>query len=278
MLARHVGEELRRCEFVGVLFAGSMSELPHIDARSIVVNDKHRHLMNLASVAADPVLGPSLYRKLRRAAYHPDELSAAQARCRLMEPTSTGASLFGGSSTDAPAMRDLQWAYDYFVSAWMIRHATAGTRGEFNGGIAMRYDAGGGDNAVHFRNAIGSLVKWRREVLWRCNFTTLDFREFLTRCCKDKPGHGYYSDSPFPDAGDGYKHSFNDGDHRDLAQMLSRYTQARIVCRFYDHPLIRELYPSNRWTWLMRSGRTQTNAGAPEVLLLNGPSYAAGAA
>jgi hypothetical protein len=43
----------------------------------------------------------------------------------------------------------------------------------------------------------------------------------------------------------------------------------RVVCRFYDHPLIRELYGADRWTWLQLDGRTQANYGAPEVLLVS---------
>jgi hypothetical protein len=51
---------------------------------------------------------------------------------------------------------------------------------------------------------------------------------------------------------------------------------ARVVCRFYDHPLVRELYPEQRWTWRhLAGGRKQTNGDAPEVLLLNGPSRVA---
>jgi hypothetical protein len=50
---------------------------------------------------------------------------------------------------------------------------------------------------------------------------------------------------------------------------LAEFTRARVVCRFYDHPLIRELYPTGQWTWHEFSGRKQSNAAAPEVLLTN---------
>ena len=47
-----VGRALDGCEHVTILFAGGMSEVKEITARTLVVNDKHRHMMNLASVVA----------------------------------------------------------------------------------------------------------------------------------------------------------------------------------------------------------------------------------
>ena len=46
------------------------------------------------------------------------------------------------------------------------------------------------------------------------------------------------------------------------------FDQARVVCRFYNHPLIRDLYPEALWHWGHFAGRKQTNAEGPEVLLL----------
>jgi hypothetical protein len=58
-----------------------------------------------------------------------------------------------------------------------------------------------------------------------------------------------------------------------LAGVLASFERARVVCRFYDHPLIRELYPRELgWVWRRFTGRKQSNAQAPEVLILNGPS------
>jgi site-specific DNA-adenine methylase len=97
--------------------------------------------------------------------------------------------------------------------------------------------------------------------------------EFLVRC-EDSPGHGIYCDPPFPGPGDRYKHQFSEDSHRMLAQKLATFTKTRVVCRFYDHPLIRELYPEERWTWVRLKGRDQANNGdKQELLLINGPSY-----
>jgi hypothetical protein len=38
----------------------------------------------------------------------------------------------------------------------------------------------------------------------------------------------------------------------------------------YRHELVEELYPAPHWRWLdLTGGKTQTNASAPEVLLVN---------
>lgn len=257
MLAPKVGELLKGCEWVAVVFAGGMSEVLHLDARTVLVNDKHRHVINLAWTMKHPYLGPKLYRRLRRLSQHPDELQAAQYYCKLngLPPVAL---------MDEP---DINAATNYFVTAWMGRNGKAGTKGEFSGGVSVRYESGGGDSAVRFRNAVLSIPALRR-LLRFCNFSTDEFRVFLSKC-KDKAGHGIYCDPPFPGPGDGYKHTFTREDHQDLAKMLSAYKQTKVVCRFYDHPFVRELYPETHWEWIHLVGRKATNDSASEVLLIN---------
>lgn len=277
MIAQAVGQELAGCTWVGVAFAGGMSALAHIDARSLLVNDLHRHVVNLAAAAAHPALGPSLYRRLKRKAFHPDELRAAQSRCQLREQSDGGPdTLFASGFPDPRFERgpDLDWAADYFVVAWMGRNGTAGTPGEFRAGLSLRWDAGGGDSNTRYRSAVASLVAWRR-VLRRCNFTSEDAFDFLARV-KDKPGHGLYVDAPWPEDGDGYTHRFTTTMQRRLAQRLSEFRHARVVVRFGDHQLIRELYPDGRWAWRRLKGRNNANADVAECLILNGPSRGVG--
>ena len=252
MLAHHVGTLLEGCTWVGVPFAGGMSELLHIRARSIVANDLHRHVVNLAKVMADEKLGPQLYRELRRMPLHPEVLADSQAFCRVVQPA------------DEP---DLECAFNYFICAWMGRNGKAGTAGEFKGGISVRYDDGGGDSAIRFRNATASIPGLRR-MLRRCTFDAIDFRRFLAKC-KDEPNHGIYCDPPFPGPGDGYRHKFTIQDQTDLAELLQVYRQAKVVIRYYDVPLIRSLYPEPHWHWLHLKGRKATNAEGPEVLITN---------
>lgn len=258
-LAHAVGEALEGCRWVGVPFAGGMAELVHIEASTIAVNDTHRHIINLATCLKDKQVGFSLYRKLRRVPFHPEALAESQDWCKEhpKRPIWTG---------------DEEAAYHYFVACWMNRSATAGTDGEFSGNLPVRWNANGGDSNTRYRSAVSSLVAWRR-ILQRCNFTVMDCFEFLTKC-KDESANGIYCDPPFPEAGRKYRHNPGVGEaerawHSRLSAALANFKRARVVCRFYDHPLIRQLYTETQWRWMHFTGRKQSNADGPEVLLLN---------
>lgn len=263
-LAENVGRALAGCAWVGVPFAGGMSELLHIKARTVLVGDLHAHVLNLAATVADRSLRPELVERLDALPFHPDVLEAAQQRCRLREVEAAD-NWFG--NTSEITRPDVDWAVDYFVCAWMARSGCAGTRGEFKGTFSMRWDAGGGDSATRFRNAAAGLAAWQ-EIMSACTFTRLCVHKFLANV-KDDPEHGIYCDPPFPDAGDGYKHSFDERDQFMLAAKLAGFPTTRIVVRFYDHPLIRKLYPKPLWTWHHFTGRKQTNevVEGEEVLL-----------
>lgn len=252
MLAEHVGEALRGCEWVGIPFAGGCCEVPHIKARTIVVNDLHRHLMILCRVvAATP---SSLKIALQDAPFHPDVLARAQITCR-----------------DATAS-DFEVAVAYFICCWMTRSGSAGTPSEFTGNLCLRWNAGGGDSNVRFRSAIDSLEEWHRIFVDRCTFSTLDCFDFLDKC-KDQPGHGIYCDPPFLIAGQKYTHNAGKGRdeivwHQRLADQLLR-EKCRVVVRAYDVPLIRNLYPTHLgWQFRELTGRKQTNDAAPELLIV----------
>lgn len=257
MLAAEVGKELGPLEWAGIVFCGGFSEVRHVQCRSIVCNDLHRDIINLAQVIAIPEGREWLLKEASAMPFHPDVLKSAQERCKKPWPENINA----------------ERALWYFVAVWMGRSAKAGTDDEFKGNLSTRWTSTGGDSNTRYRSAIESMEVWGR-TLARCNFTTLDFRDFLDKC-KDVEGHGIYSDAPFPDDGDGYRHKFTTQDHRDLAGRLSRYAKSRVVIRYYDHPLVRELYPEALWTWRRLKGRDQANTDTkPEVLLTNGPSYA----
>jgi DNA adenine methylase len=265
MLAHSVAEELSGCRWVGVPFAGGMSELFHIKANTIVACDLHRHVINLANVVKSDELRPRLIRELRRTPFHEDALDAAQERCKERETSGE----FGDP---------LAWAVDYFVTCWMGRSSIAGIDDQFCGRLSARWNANGGDSATRFRNAARALAHWGR-IMRRCSFRCLDAFEFLPKC-EDAGATGIYPDPPFPQVGRRYRHNAGSTDaeerawHIRLRDALLRFEKARVVCRFYDHPLIRELYPEPRWTWRTLKGRKQSNAEAAEVLILNGPSRA----
>lgn len=252
LCAEKVGDLIKGCSHVAVVFSGGMSEIAHIDAPTILVNDKHRHVINLARVMQSK--REQLCHALSAEPFHPDVLAEAQDRCKYYESLPE----FGKTS-------DFEAAKHYFICCWMGRSGNAGTDAEFSGGLSLRWDAGGGDSNTRYRSAIESAGEWEA-LMKRCTFSVLDFREFLKKC-KDKKQNAIYSDAPFPDAGAKYKHKFSEQDQRDLADLLGEYEQTRVVIRFYDHPLIRELYPTEFWKWYEFPGRKQTNEAAPEVLI-----------
>lgn len=272
-LAENVGKVMGRQNWIGVPFAGGMCELPHLKARTIVANDLHRHVINMARVMADGELGPSLYRKLRRYVLHPDSVIIAQQRCELRDRNMQAAcDLHGGVDRDRirageSVEPDLMWAEDYFVSCWFARSHSAGSKDEFSNGMSVRWNASGGDSAKRVQSAIRSLPAWRR-ALRATTFVTMDALEFLGKC-KDEAGHGIYCDPPFPGPGDRYKHTIDEEYQGRLAECMAGLTAARVVMRFYDHPLIRKLYPESGWRWNRYVGRTQANKEAPEILLVN---------
>lgn len=258
MLAHRAGELLSGCEWVGIPFAGGMCEVAYIKARTILVNDIHRHVVNLAATVKMSVGSHRISTEAEALPFHPDTLREAQERCQT-PPRDPAVEPFGPDTTAA------LW---YFVSQWMGRSGIAGTDREFTGKLPIRWNAGGGDSNVRYRSAVESIPVWHR-IMQRCNFSTLDFREFLSNC-KDLPKHGIYCDPPFPAGGEKYRHTFTEQDHRDLAKILSCYDSAKVVLRYYDHPLVAELYPESEWTWLRLDGRKQTNEAAPEVLITRG--------
>ncbi len=257
MLAESVGRALGRLRWCGVPFAGGCPELPHINTAAGVANDLHRHIVNLARVVRNDALVEQLVRRLDGLLFHPDELAAAQQRCRDRDIL--------GATDETP---DIEWAADYFAACWMGRGGCAGKRREFDQCLSLRWTSNGGDSAVRFRSAIDSLRDWHM-ALRKWSFSCLDAFEFIGNV-RDAEGHGIYVDAPWPDAGEEYRHGFTREQQTSLAEALGGFKRTRVVVRYGDHPLIRELYPESRWTWLIQSGRNQRNGTTAEVLIING--------
>lgn len=105
---------------------------------------------------------------------------------------------------------------------------------------------------------------------------------------KDEPRVAIYVDSPYlkqsrgTGGGSRYEHDFEIEQHERLAAIASRFKKARLVLSYYDHPIIRELYPARRWTIrplhalktvMVQRGNGAIAAPTPEILIINGPSY-----
>jgi DNA adenine methylase len=266
------------CGSMAVLFAKEPSQKE-------TVNDLHGDLINLARVLKDETAAPALYDQLQTTLFSEDLLE--QARTHLEKSCKLPAD---------GAVHAAQWerAYWYFLASWMGRNGTAGTK-RVDYQIAVRWTKNGGSPTVRFRNAVESIPAWHRRLL---NVVILqrDAFKFIDRF-EDVPETAIYIDSPYhmstranhdKNGGSGvYLHEFNHDsplfgdDHKRLAEILCGYRKARIVVSYYDHPRIRELYDG--WTFIdharqkhlhAQNGRGARPKQAPEVLIINGRSYA----
>jgi site-specific DNA-adenine methylase len=249
--AQQAGRLLDGCRFVGIPFAGGMSEVPHITAKQILANDLHRHVINLCRVIADSKWRLWLIKQADAMPYHPDVLQHAQLISK---------------ECGVVGELDPQAALQYFIAVWMGRGGKAGTTGEFKGALPIRWNANGGGSNQRYRTAIEALEEWGR-TFRRCEFTCQDGTEFVTRF-PDHQDNGLFVDAPWPDAGDLYEHQLEGDDPQAiLAGLLEAFTKTRVVVRFGEHPLIRRLYPEPTWTWIGRESRDQANQVKPEWLI-----------
>lgn len=252
--AMKVGELLQGCKFVGIPFAGGMSEVPFIQARQILCNDLHKHIINLCRIVQDNQLRAWLIKMADSQIYHPDTLALAQNFCRayaIHEPC------------------DPEAALHYFVSVWMGRGGAAGTDREFSGSLPIRWDGNGGGSNQRYRTAIDALNEWG-VAFRRCEFICMDGMDFIKRF-PDKEENGLYVDANWPSAGHLYSNKITDEQQRELAVILAGFQKSRVVVRYGEHPLIRELYPESQWSWIGNESRDQANQFKAEWLIVRNP-------
>jgi DNA adenine methylase len=271
-------------------FCGSMAVLlakPH--CANEVVNDLHGDLINLARVVACEPAAIQLYRRLVRAPLSEGLLH--EAATNLADTTSLSLVSEPSAPTDP---RTVDRAYWYFLASWMGRNGLAGlSRLEYQ--IAVRWTDNGGSPTVRWRNAVESIPAWHRRLLY-VTILQRDAFQILDRF-DDVPDTAIYVDSPYHEEARGgmgsasgrYLHDFEHrtslfgpDDHTRLRDALAAYSQARIVVSHYDCPAVQALYqgwtivPCHRQKHLhAQGGRGGRKSEAPEVLIINGPSYTA---
>lgn len=279
-LAPTIVEELGPHRVYWEPFCGSMAVLfAKPPCVMETVNDLHGDLVNLARVLQHPVHGPYLYRRLRRTLFSERIFREAANRFRV----------------DPCEQIDPERAYWYFVASWLGRNGTSGTNiGARRGAghsFCVRFTATGGSPAKRWTSAVNSIRHWRRR-LREVVILSRDGLQVLEKM-DDAEGVATYLDPPYlPETRTGwsgkgahsqYLHEFNPEDHHRLAELAGRFKRARVVVSYYDHPLLAELYPPDRWTKrhcevskaIVHQGqRGENDTRAPEVLLLNGPSFA----
>lgn len=245
------------CGSMAVLFAKSPAFME-------TVNDLHGDITNLARVIQHPTEGPRLYRRLRRVWF--SEVSWRDSADVIR-------------SGDCGDSIDGERAFHFFTMAWQGRNGVVGSNGGVN--FSARYTANGGHGAVRWRGAIESIPDFRRR-LRHVTVLRRDAFQIIERI-DDAPGTVIYLDPPYVEKGAKYIHDLAAGDHARLSDAAGRFKRARVVISYYYHPTLRELYPARDWTWRkLKASKAMVNAGqrdkrgavaAPEVLIINGPSY-----
>ncbi len=243
-------------------FCGSMAVLfakPRCPMET--VNDLHGDLINLARVIQDPVLGEQLYDKLSRTLCAERFFQESKERWTA-----------GGYDNDK---LDIQRAYDYFVTSWLGINGVSGTK-RTNYTFALRWCKGGGQGASRWRNTTDSIPAWHQRLR---NVLIIQRDAFdLIANIEDEKETVIYIDPPYVEKGDKYVHSFQDEEHKQLAEILRRFKKTLVIVSYYDHPLLTPLYskwekmeikmPSNGLRNAMRHGLKQGNDRV-EVLFTN---------
>lgn len=267
-LAPRIVGELGRHSAYWEPFCGSMAVLlDKPESSHETVNDLHGELINLARVIADD----DLYWKLHDKAYRVlcDEHRRDESLAALEVATD-------------PVERALH----YFVVNWFGRNGFCGIEGsDKHRSFALRWTPNGGHGGQRFSSAVNSIPAWH-ERLRRVTILNRDAFDLIAKI-DDHPRVAIYCDPPYLVKSAKYQHDFTPDDHRRLASALARFEKARVVVSYYSHPDLESLYPPSRWTHVdCTIGKGLHNAGkrgttgknAPEVLIVNGPSYAASAA
>ena len=244
-VAPQLGSLFDNHKHVTIPFVGGASIIPHLKARAIVANDLHCGAVNFYR-AISGVYGLSIQEELilrcQTTLSHPSELEMAKMAV---------------NDLDAPIV-DRAWAF--WALCWIGRKGKGGTKHQ--GGMpSVRRTASGGTNASRIRAAANDLQAWAKE-FERCEWEQICFRELLPKVA-DKPDCGIYCDPPWVGAGRDYLHAFDEQDHKDLAELLSRFEHTRVVVRYGDCELIRELYEG--CGFITATSRTQANTQVGEI-------------
>jgi DNA adenine methylase len=253
-------------------FAGGVSVILQKTITSFeTINDLFGEIVNLARVVADESSAVELFARMNRTLMHETLFHEAAQRWR------------DRGITPAGTEPDVDRAADYMLCCWFGRNGVAGTS-SYNQGFCVRYTKNGGHAAKRFQSAVESIPAWFDRLR---NVTILD-RDGIDLCerIEDAPGVVIYADPPYLAKGAKYIHDFDWLAHRRLAKALNKFTSTRVVVSYYEHRDLEAMYPPDRWTKvdctmtkaLVNQGMRDANgesAKAPEVLLINGPSFTA---
>lgn len=243
---------IQPCNYTAIPFCGGLPELPYLNGQ-VLANDLHEDAWNFYSCSQQSP--ESLAKSIDEFICHPSALLEA-----IKQHANKSRSQFGSISRAA----------GYWAMCWLSRKGQGGTGKE---GISqsVRHSGDGGGNASRLQAVKDDFPYWHDQFK-RCEFLCEDFRVFMERP-HDKLRNAIYCDAPWVEQGKAYLHSFDEQDHRDLRERLERFRKTRIVVRYADDPLLRELYlKEDGWTWIHVEGMTQAGAKDEVLIVRNIPS------
>ena len=246
-VAEELGAMFDDCRHVTIPFCGGLGILPYLKAKAIVANDKHEDAINFYRVASG-VHGVEaqgdLFFRCQKTLSHPAEMARA---LEWLDQSPVGR------------------AWSFWAICWLGRKGKGGTKNQ-GGKPSIRRTADGGSNATRLRAAADDLQEWAEKHFIRCEWESDDFRIVIPKV-PNKKGCGLYIDAPWDGPGEGYRHGFKEQDHRDLRLHVAHFTDTKVVVRYGDTPLIRELYSD--WNILEATSRDQANQTKPELWITN---------
>lgn len=105
------------------------------------------------------------------------------------------------------------------------------------------------------------------ERLRNCQIAHISFEKVFAQY--DASNALFYCDPPFVGSEKRYRGEFGEEHHRKLADLLNG-VRGKALLSYYDHPLIRELYPSPPWFWHRREVAMHSNGTTGEDRFASG--------
>lgn len=254
-VANRIGGYFDSCSHVTIACVGGASILPHLGATRIVCNDTNEFAINFYECVAG---------------LHGERTKLDLIDC--CENTLSHPAHLKKAADRLTSVLAIDQAWAYWALCWLGRGGQGGTKKIADQKkTSFRMTPSGGSNASRLRSAAEDLTEWAKH-FERCEFSCLDICELLPKVKFGNSNCGLYIDLPWIEEGDAYLEACDEQTHRDVSSVLFERSQsdgARILARYGDHSLIRELYRDADWTITPIESRNQGNNAVKEIWITN---------
>ncbi len=197
--------------FVSPFAGGCHVELAKPKTGIEIINDKNDQLINFLEVLQK----------------RPQELYEACAALPYSE------TLYNTYKWENLSEDQLEQAVRFF---YIVRAGFSGGGHKYKTGFSVSQTV---DKAQTYKTSVGLIAAMAQRIKdW--NILCRDFQDVIEKY--DSPNTFFFCDPPYVDCEDLYAGDFKREDHYRLRETISQIEGKVIIC-YYDHPLIRELYP-----------------------------------